>query len=196
MESDHLSDEELIRKFQEGDEGAFQELVERFRVPLYNFILRMLGDPSLAEDVLQDTFFRLWTSRHSYREIARFSTWIYTIAGNLAKSELRRQKVRRWFSLGIGGGGGGQRDEDQFRWEVADESADIQQELEQRTIRKRVEEEIRRLPLIFREVIILRDLQELPYEEISKILRIPLGTVKSRVNRGRARLKRRLKDLL
>ena len=190
------SDEELIRRFQEGEESAFEELVARFRVPIYNFVLRLLWDPSLAEDILQETFLRLWSHRDSYKEIARFSTWIYTIAGNLAKSELRRRKIRRWFSLGIGGGGGGTGGDEHTKWEIADESMDVQRDLERRNISKRVEEEILKLPLEFREVVVLRDLQELSYEEISKILKIPLGTVKSRVNRGRARLRKRLKDLL
>ncbi|MFN3820862.1 MAG: RNA polymerase sigma factor [bacterium] len=191
------SDEELIRRFQEGEESAFEELVARFRDPIYNFVLRLLWDPSLAEDILQETFLRLWSHRNSYKEIARFSTWIYTIAGNLAKSELRRRKIRRWFSLGIGGGGGGGAASDEHsKWEIPDESMDIQRDLERRNINKRVEEEILKLPLEFREVVILRDLQELSYEEISKILKIPLGTVKSRVNRGRSRLRKKLKDLL
>ncbi len=80
--------------------------------------------------------------------------------------------------------------------EFADENADPQRDHERHNIRRRFEEEVRRLPVVFREVIILRDILELSYEEISSILEIPLGTVKSRVNRGRLRLQKRLKDLL
>jgi len=182
------SDEELIRCFQQGKEEAFDELVQRFKGPLLNFIYRIIGDSNYAEDLLQETFVRLWLNRDSYREIARFSTWIYTVAGNLAKSELRRQRIRRWLPLG------GNNEERGI--ELPDTSADPHRDLEQRNIQRRVDEEIRKLPKVFREVIILRDIQELSYEEVSSILKIPLGTVKSRVNRGRLRLQKRLKDLL
>ncbi len=188
MEPGRDTDEALIRAFQAGDRAAFDELVRRYRRPLLNFIYRIIGDAAFAEDLLQETFLRLWLNKDSYREIARFSTWIYTIAGNLAKTELRRRKVRRWVSFSGG--------VDERPLEFADENADPQRDHERHNIRRRFEEEVRRLPVVFREVIILRDILELSYEEISSILEIPLGTVKSRVNRGRLRLQKRLKDLL
>jgi len=182
-------DEELIRAFQDGNNRAYDELVGRYRRPLFNFLCRIVNDAATAEDLLQETFVRLWLNRHSYREIAKFSTWIYTIAGNLAKTELRRLRIRRWISLS------GNNPEDKPR-EFPDENSDPQGDLEQKTKRRRINQEIQKLPLVFREVIILRDMQELSYEEISSILKIPLGTVKSRVNRGRQRLKEKLTDLL
>ncbi|MBM3328272.1 MAG: sigma-70 family RNA polymerase sigma factor [Calditrichaeota bacterium] len=189
-----VTDEELIRRFQSGEDGAFDLIVARYRGPLFNFIYRILGDPAFSEDILQETFIRVWTNRSSYREIAKFSTWIYTIAGNLTKSELRRQKIRRWVFLG--GGKSGNSREDEKPLDIVDDNADPERDLERRTIQRRVDAEIAKLPLVFREVIVLRDVQELSYEEIGSILQIPLGTVKSRVNRGRARLQERLKDLL
>jgi RNA polymerase sigma-70 factor (ECF subfamily) len=188
----HPTDEELIHRFQEGDKSSYDELVSRFKGPLFSFIYRILGDRAFAEDLLQETFLRLWVNRDSYREVARFSTWIYTVAGNLAKTELRRQKIRRWFPISSGSSAG----EDEVTIEISDPDADPHRDLERATILRRVDEEIRRLPLVFREVIILRDVRELSYDEISKILRIPIGTVKSRVNRGRLRLQKRLQDLL
>jgi len=193
LNSQPLSDEDLIRNFQNGDAQAFDEIVARYRIPLYNFIYRILGDAVFAEDLLQETFIRIWTNRHSYRAIAKFSTWIYTIAGNLAKSELRRKKVHRWLSLSIGSGSFA--DDKSRALEIADEEADPTLDYERKNIKQRVDKEISRLPLVFKEAIILRDIQELSYEEISIILKIPLGTVKSRVNRGRARLQKRLTDL-
>ncbi len=187
-----FSDEELIRRFQQGHSEAFDEIVKRYRNPLFSFIYRILGDPAYTEDLLQETFIRVWSNRDSYREVARFSTWIYTIAGNLAKSELRRQKIRRWFSIGSPSGSG----EDDRPLDIQDEDADPHRDMERRTIKRRVDEEIKKLPPVFREVIVLRDVQELSYEEISEILKIPLGTVKSRVNRARLRLQKRLRDLL
>ncbi len=188
------SDEDLIRELQKGRKEAFDVIVDRYSGPLHNFIYRIVGDATAAQDLLQETFIRLWTNRQSYREIARFSTWLYTVAGNLAKSELRRRKVRRFFSLSVGAESGFDREDDRTL-ELPDEDADPETDFERRQILSRVEEEVQRLPVLFREVIILRDLQELSYEEISTILKIPLGTVKSRVNRARMRLQAKLEDL-
>ena len=181
-------DEELIRRFQQGDQEAFDLIVARFKGPLFGFLCRMIGDPAFAEDLLQETFLRLWTNKHSYREIAKFSTWLYTVAGNLAKTELRKQKLRRWIPIG------GSDEEHQL--EIPDQAPTPDRSYEQRTIERRVNEEIAKLPLVFREVVVLRDIQELSYEEIGSILGVPIGTVKSRVNRGRRRLQKKLGDLL
>ncbi|HHJ52096.1 MAG TPA: sigma-70 family RNA polymerase sigma factor, partial [Caldithrix abyssi] len=80
------TDEELIARFQQGDNYAFDLLVKRYKEPLLNFVFRFLGNRTEAEDVVQETFYRLFKNKHYYREIAKFSTWIYTIAGNLAKT--------------------------------------------------------------------------------------------------------------
>ena len=188
------TDEDLIRELQAGRKAAFDEIVDRFKAPLYNFIYRMIGNAATSEDLLQETFIRLWVNKDRYREIARFSTWLYTVAANLARSELRRRKIRRWFPLSSGGGYGSDSDEEKT-FDLADESADPERDYERRNIVRRVKEEIQKIPPVFREVIILRDLQELSYEEISLILKIPLGTVKSRINRARLQLQKKLKDL-
>lgn len=183
----NVTDEQLIRQFQDGDTDAYTELVSRYKKPLYNFIYRIVNDAIYAEDLLQETFLRLWLKHASYKEVARFSTWIYTIAGNLAKTELRRRRIRRWISLSG--------DNDVKPVEFPDKSADPYKDMVRRNIKARIETEISRLPSVFREVVILRDMRELCYEEISSILDIPIGTVKSRVNRGRKRLQKKLKDL-
>lgn len=187
------TDEELIRELQDGSRTAFDELVDRFSAPLLNFIARMIGDYVIAEDLLQETFIRLWTKKNSYREIAKFSTWLYTVAGNLAKSELRRRRFRRMLPLSSGSSGFGEDDDRTF--DLPDPASDPEKDHERRNIQRRVEEEISKLPVVFKEIVILRDIQELSYEEISIILKIPLGTVKSRVNRARQRLQENLKDL-
>lgn len=189
-----MTDEQLIKQLQDGRREAFDVIVDRYSGQLNNFIYRIVGDATTAEDLLQETFIRLWINRQSYREIAKFSTWLYTVAGNLAKSELRRNRIRRFFSLSTGG----ERSidgEDERTFEIPDENADPEGDYERRNIKHRIEEEVHKLPVLFREVIILRDMQELSYEEISSILKIPLGTVKSRVNRARQRLQSRLQDL-
>ena len=93
------TDEELIARFQQGDNYAFDLLVKRYKEPLLNFVYRFVGEREEAEDIVQETFLRLFKNKHYYREIAKFSTWIYTIAGNLAKTELRRRKRRKLLSI-------------------------------------------------------------------------------------------------
>jgi RNA polymerase sigma-70 factor (ECF subfamily) len=89
------TDEELIARFQDGDEQAYTELVNRYRDKLMTFVYRFVNDMEQAEDIIQDTMLKLYTHKHYYRNIAKFSTWIYTIAGNLAKTELRKRKNRK-----------------------------------------------------------------------------------------------------
>ena len=84
-----FTDEELMARFQSGDENAYNELVFRYRDRLMNFIYRFVNDMEQAEDIVQETLAKVFTHRHYYKEIAKVSTWIYTIAGNLAKTELR-----------------------------------------------------------------------------------------------------------
>ena len=83
------TDEELIARFQEGDEQAYVELVNRYRDRLMTFVFRFVYDMEQAEDIVQDALLKLYTHKHYYKNIAKFSTWMYTIAGNLAKTELR-----------------------------------------------------------------------------------------------------------
>lgn len=94
-----MSDEDLMAQFQAGTVEAFDILVSRYKDPLANYLYRFLGDPKEVEDLLQETFMRVYRNRHSYRRIAKFSTWLYTIAGNLARSEYRKRKRRRLYSL-------------------------------------------------------------------------------------------------
>ena len=94
-----LSDEILIKKFQEGDIGAYNQIVYLYKDRLLNFIYRFLNDLDRSEDLAQDTLLKLYTHKDSYPEIAKFSTWLYTIAANLARTELRKLKRRKTFSV-------------------------------------------------------------------------------------------------
>lgn len=180
------SDEELISRFQNDDLSAFEEIVERYQGQLINFVGRLLNDRITAEDIVQETFLRVYRNKHRYKEIARFSTWIYTIAGNLARTELRRRKIRNFFSIS-------QRGESEKDYEIPDTDINVEKQVESSLVQDMILKEITKLPVYFREVIILRDLQDLSYEEISQILNVPLGTVKSRVNRGRSQIQKKLK---
>ncbi|MDZ7267213.1 MAG: sigma-70 family RNA polymerase sigma factor [candidate division KSB1 bacterium] len=183
------TDEDLIERFQQGELAAYEEIVRRYKDQLLNFVFRFLNNHEEAEDVVQETFLRVYRNRFAYTRIAKFSTWIYTIAGNLARTELRRRKRRRFFSLTDMG----LEDRD---YEISDEVFNPETQANSTLGEELIQREISKLSPKFREVIILRDVQELSYEEISKIIRVPIGTVKSRVNRARLRLQKRLKKIL
>lgn len=185
----NFTDEQLIKKFQDGDLYAYDLIVRRYKDQLLNFAYRFLGNLEESEDVVQETFLRLYKNRHAYKQIAKFSTWIYTIAGNLAKTELRKRKRRKLVSISELGF-------EEKEYEIQDIKADTERQTDSILKEKIIRNAIENLPFRFKQVIILRDIQELSYEDISSILRIPLGTVKSRVNRARLKLQLLLKDLM
>ncbi len=184
------SDEELMAAFQEGRSDAFDLLVSRYKNPLHNFAYRFLGDYDDADDIVQDVFVRLYLKKDAYRPIAMFSTWIYTITSNLAKTYLRRRKFRTLFSMNRPEGRAQTTPEIPDARYPADRAAEasIQQEMIQKALDA--------IEAKFREVVVLRDIQELSYEEICTITGLNMGTVKSRLNRGRAQLQVLLADLV
>ena len=182
-----FSDEELILRFQKGDEQSYIELVNRYRDRLINFIYRFVNDIESAEDIVQDALLKVYTHKHYYKNIAKFSTWLYTIAGNLAKTELRKKKTRKVTNLSQMG----PEDKD---YELTSNEPKTDEATQNEYLEKRIQIAINKLPLHFKTVTILREIQELSYEEISKIVDVPLGTVKSRINRARLQLQKELKD--
>ena len=182
-----FTDEELISRFQKGDERAYVELVNRYKDRLLNFVFQFLGDIEQAEDVVQDTMLRLYEKKHYYKEIAKFSTWIYTIARNLANTELRKRKRRKTTYLS--------QLSKERQFEIPAIQDDVDQSLQNEFINDRIQSAINNLPEHSKVVIILRDIQELSYEEISNIVEVPLGTIKSRINRARIQLQAELIDL-
>ena len=179
-----LTDEKLIARFQDGDINAYNELVHRYKDRLLNFVFRYFNNREQAEDVVQDTMIKLYTHASYYKPIAKFSTWIYTIAKNNALTELRKNKRKQTVSLWTNEG-------KPIDIEMKDES------LEQTVYNKMAVDELNKyldeIPENFRIAVVLRDFQELSYEEISKILEIPIGTIKSRINRGRIQLSEKMK---
>ena len=182
------TDEQLIARFQSGDERAYIELVNRYRDRLINFVYPFLGDFEQAEDVVQETMLKLYEKKHYYREIAKFSTWIYTIARNLANTELRKKKRRKTTYIS-------RMTKDDRQYDIPAVQTDLNQNLQNEFIRDRIHAAIKELPEHFKTVIILRDIQELSYDDISNIVGVPLGTVKSRINRARLQVQAELQDL-
>jgi RNA polymerase sigma-70 factor, ECF subfamily len=184
-----LSDEELILEFQKNNtEAAFNILVQRYKNPLTNFVFRFLGDYTACADVVQETMVKVYRYKDSYSSVAKFSTWVYTIAGNLARTEYRRQRRQNIFSINDYGEEHQTFDlpDETYRPDVATDSG-IKDEIIQKALLKVKE--------TYREAVILRDIQGLSYEQISEILGVNEGTVKSRINRGRAQLQELLKGI-
>ena len=182
------SDEELLQDTVGGDLRAFDVIVGRYRDRLLNFVFRFLGDRTAAEDVVQETFLRVFRKSKDYRASARFSTWLFTIAGNLAKSELRRRKRWRFTSLGWN-------EEAEQHIEIPDDRPRPDAFAETEIATEAIQEAIESLPPNHRQVVILSDIQGMAYEEIAQIVGCPVGTVKSRINRGRLRLQKKLERL-
>jgi RNA polymerase sigma-70 factor, ECF subfamily len=177
-----LDDSGVVTAFLGGEERAFQELVERYQTRLLNFVYRTIGDREKAEDLVQEVFIRVYRHLHRFDRSKKFSTWIYTIASNLAKNELRNrsrnplvlfQTIRKnW------------QDEDRpLQFEDANSRPDDL--YRKRHLRELVEQSVEQLPEHHRTVFVLRELEGKSYEEIAEITDCNLGTVKSRLNRAR-----------
>lgn len=184
-----LTDEELIIEFQQNnDEKAFEILIQRFKNPLTNYVYRFLGDYDGCVDVVQETFVKVYKYKDNYSSVAKFSTWIYTIAGNLARTEYQRRRRRNFFSINNYG-------EDEKTFEIPDNTNRPDVSADSKIKAELIERALLKVHHSYREAVILRDVQELSYEEIAKILEIEVGTVKSKINRGRAQLRVLLKDI-
>jgi RNA polymerase sigma-70 factor (ECF subfamily) len=184
-----LSDEALIAEYQQNDTlQAFEILVQRYKNPLTNFVYRFLGDYEACADVVQETMIKFYRNKDSYKSVAKFSTWIYTIAGNLARTEYQRRRRRQIFSINSYG-------EEKENYEIPDERYRPDVITDSGIKDKIIQNALLKVSAAYREAVILRDIQELSYEEIAEIMRIEVGTVKSRINRGRVQLQKLLKDI-
>jgi len=195
-------DDELMQRFQKGDEGAFTLLVRRHQQPLINFIARFINDRDSAEDLAQETFIRIFKAAHRYQPgRARFNTWMYHIASNLCKNQLRNRGRRDQYQVENIARNGSDDDGDIEQVDLiesapADASFQPEVQLERKELRKAVQKAIAELPEEYRLPLVLRDLQGLSYDEISKVLELRSGTTKSRINRARLMLKEKLKSFM
>ena len=179
---DSRSDSELMVAFCRGEEDAFSEIMDRFGKPVYSLLLRMLGNEDDAEELLQVTFCRVYRYRTNYDPERPLVTWIFTIASNLAKKEWRRRS--RWSSVPL------------ENTVISTQEVDSPHDREgSRDLQLKLEHAISLLPPHYREPFLLREKEGLSYDEISEILSIRIGTVKSRINRARAALRDTLQDV-
>ncbi len=187
-----LPDEDLMERIVEGSEAAFALLVKRYQGKVTNLVHRFIYDRDRAAEIAQEVFLRVFLHRKRYRRSGKFSTWIYTIAVNLAKNEIRRKsRLKGVMSLdtlleATGDSGG-------F---LADARPGPVSKAHQHQVEEIVMAAIQKLQPKYREVILLRDVQQLTYEEIEQVLDIPGGTVRSRINRARNALKEMLEPII
>jgi len=188
-----LEDKNIVQLFLDGHEYAFEELVDRYDTRLLNFVYRTIGDLERGQDLVQETFVRVYRHAHRFDQTKKFSTWIYTIAGNLAKNELRNRSrsplvlfqtiKKNW-----------EADHRPLEWE--DSSFKPDDLYRKRHLKALVEEAVNELPEHHRLVFVLRELEGKSYEDIAEITGCRLGTVKSRLNRARTKFASLIAPLL
>lgn len=174
------SDESLVSRAVEGDTLAFTALVNRYELRLFNYIRRIVGNATDAEDLFQDVFVKVHTKLHRFEQGRPFRPWLYRIATNQCRDHLRYRKLRRALSLDFTGDDGGVTLADSL---AAPNPSPRESAVEQET-NARLTAAIAALPLKHRTVFIMARYENLPYDEIARTLEIPVGTVKSRMNKA------------
>lgn len=182
------AERDLIKRSQQGDVGAFETLIKTHQVVAYNVALRILGNPEDAKDAAQEALIKVFKSIKSFKVESQFSTWLYRIVVNTCNDYLRKENRRSHLSLD-------QRieaKEGDLGREVSDDSMAPETVIEKSQLKERVQHAIQALPEQQRTVVVLRDIEGMSYEVIASMLDLPVGTVKSRINRGREALKQLL----
>jgi len=186
-----LPDHELMARLKTAPSAdlmrGFEILVGRYKNAIVSFLFRFTGDFRTAEDLAQETFLRVFRKIHDYNSTAKFSTWLYTIASNLAKDEFKRRARHPAKSLDWQGGGDTTRDMPQAKADTTGSVPEVR--LEHDEVRQNVNKALNLLEEHDREVLLLKDVQGLSYEEIAQVLELPMGTVKSRISRARLAFK-------
>lgn len=183
----------LVHRCQAGEHAAFGTLVEAYGGRIYNYLLRMVGDANEAEDLAQEVFVRAWEALPHFRGGGAFSTWLYRIATNLAIDAVRRRKRRPAVesldeAVDV--------DDGQVERQVADPGRPLEDRLAARELQRAVWEAIAKLPPKLRAVLLMYDFEQLTYQQIAAVLRVPMGTVKSRLFSARQQLRQMLAERL
>ena len=181
MVSEAISDAECVRKLQRGETDAFETLIRRHQKTIFNLVYRMLGDYDEAAEISQEAFLSAYRAIGNFRGEANFSTWLYRIALNHATTRRKSLNIRQQRSVPI-----------ENTEPASDPHPGPAESMEKKEIRQRVQQALNRLEPDDAAVILLRDLQDVSYEEVARVLEIPIGTVKSRLHRARQALKSEL----
>ncbi|MGE7763445.1 RNA polymerase sigma factor SigW [Peribacillus sp. NPDC097895] len=181
---------ERINQVLKGDHNAFGEIVEIYKDKVFQICFRMLGNRQEAEDLAQEAFVRAFVNIRSFNIQMKFSTWLYRIATNLCIDRLRKKKPDYYLDADVAGTDGLN-----LYSQIASDMAKPEEEVESLELQETIQAEIMKLPEKYRSVIVLKYIEELSLKEISEILDLPVGTVKTRIHRGREALRKQLRHL-
>lgn len=181
---------EKIKQVKKGDQTAFEEVVSIFQNRIYQHCYRMIGNEHEAEELAQEAFIRAYVNIHSFDHERKFSTWLYRIATNVTIDRLRKRKPDYYLDAEIP-----QADGLTMYAKLPNDDRLPDDEVEGLELQQYIYKEIHSLSPIYRTIIILRYLEEFSLKEISEILDIPLGTVKTRIHRGRETLRKKLRHI-
>ena len=184
----HLSDELLVARVCAGEVRAYEEIIRRYERPIVNFIYRMIGDYEQSLDLAQEVFFKAYRSLERFDPTFRFSTWLYRIASNRSIDHLRKQSPTLLSLDESADAGSG----DERVFQLKCPTRGPEDLLSSRELGDRIGEAIDALPVAYRELILLRHLQGMAYDDIARVMGLPLGTVKNRLFRAREILRKRL----
>lgn len=187
---EQLTDVELVQMTLKGQTRGLDELVRRYLNPLYRFVLRLCGDTTTAEDLVQDSFLKAWRKLGSFQQDRSFKTWLFTIARNTTFDYLKKKKSIPFSSLDE------QPDEEAFVDQIEDDKPLVTELLERKVQTDIVEAGLAELPLPSRTVILLHDGEDMTFQEIADTTKESLNTVKSRYRRAIILLRKRLEGLL
>ncbi|MBD8069806.1 RNA polymerase sigma factor SigW [Bacillus sp. PS06] len=179
-----------IKQVRKGDQNAFAEIVELYKDKVYQISYRMVGNRHEAEDIAQEAFLRAYININSYDINKKFSTWLYRIATNLSIDRLRKKKPDFYLDAEVAGAEGLT-----MYSQVAAEGMLPEDKVESLELQETIQEAILKLPAKYRSVIVLKYIEELSLKEISEILDLPVGTVKTRIHRGREALRLQLRHV-
>ena len=180
-----MTEQELVARAKAGDDEAFAQLMHDNEKRIYNLTLRMTGNPEDAMDLAQEAFLNAWRGLKFFKGDSAFSTWVYRLASNACIDHLRRQKRRQDISVPMP-----VNDEDDSTPDIPDERFQPEQELERQELRRAVAEGLEQLSDEHRQVLVMREINGLSYQEIGGILDLEAGTVKSRIARARNSLRK------
>jgi RNA polymerase sigma-70 factor, ECF subfamily len=187
------SDNSLVKEFISGNDAAFTQLVCKYKDALTNYLNMMIGDYDIAIDLSQETFLRVYRNIDRYSNLYQFSTWIYRIATNLAIDEMRYRKRRgQVFYRNVWGKRQSTSDKEGPEFELQDVRCSPRDEILRKESGQVLRDAIRSLPEKYRTAFIMKEVQELPYDAIAKVLNCSAGTIKSRLHRARELLQRKL----
>jgi RNA polymerase sigma-70 factor (ECF subfamily) len=185
-----IDEQELVELLFQRKEEGFRKLMTLYKDDLVNYAYRFLGSYDDAVDVAQETFIRVYRFIETFQRGARFGTWLFAIARNVALSMLEDRKRRGTVPLTHTDDEG-----EDVELDIPDVHYVPDRSVDSTIVAQRIQEALMKVPPVFREAVVLRDIEGLTYEEIAEVCNVELGTVKSRINRGRAILQQLLRDL-